>query len=66
MAAIVLVALLGLGFHLFSKEGRRFRFLGVVFLTVFGILFWGVGTPGSRRSFGSAESWTTTASTTAT
>jgi hypothetical protein len=35
---IVLVALLGLGFYLFSKEGRRFRFLGVVFLSVFAIL----------------------------
>jgi hypothetical protein len=36
---VVLVALLGLGFYLFSKHGRRFRPLGAVFLTVFTILF---------------------------
>ena len=37
--ATVLVALLGLCWYLFSNEGRRYRFLAVVFLTVFGILF---------------------------
>jgi hypothetical protein len=36
---VVLVASLGLGWYLFSKEGRRFRFLGILFLAVFGILF---------------------------
>jgi len=36
--ATVLVALLGLCWYLFSHEGRRFRFLAFVFLTVFGIL----------------------------
>ena len=36
---VVLVALLGLCWHLFSIEGRRYRLLAVVFLTVFGILF---------------------------
>ena len=36
---VVLVALLGLAWYLFAKDGRRFRSLGVVFLTVFGILF---------------------------
>jgi len=36
---VVLAALLGLGFYLFSKDGRRFRPLGAVFLTVFTILF---------------------------
>jgi hypothetical protein len=35
----VLVALLGLCWYLFSIEGRRYRFLAVVFLTVFGVLF---------------------------
>jgi hypothetical protein len=35
----VLVALLGLCWYLFSDEGRRYRFLAAVFLTVFGILF---------------------------
>jgi hypothetical protein len=36
---VVLVALLGLGWYLFAKDGRRFRSLGIVFLTVFAILF---------------------------
>jgi hypothetical protein len=36
---VVLVALLGLGWYLFAKEGRRFRSLGIVFLAVFAILF---------------------------
>jgi hypothetical protein len=35
---VVLVALLGLGWYLFSKDGRRFRALGIAFLTVFAIL----------------------------
>jgi hypothetical protein len=35
----VLVALMGLVWYLFSKDGRRFRILGVVFLTAFGILW---------------------------
>jgi hypothetical protein len=35
----VLVALAGLGYYLFSKDGRRFRILGIVFLTAFGILW---------------------------
>ena len=34
----VLVALLGLCWYLFSDEGRSYRFLAIVFLTVFGIL----------------------------
>ncbi|MBN2369772.1 MAG: glycosyltransferase family 39 protein, partial [Vicinamibacteria bacterium] len=34
----MLVALAGLAWYLFSKEGRRFRILGIVFLTAFGIL----------------------------
>ena len=36
---VVLVALLGLVWYLFAKDGRRFRCLGIVFLAVFGILF---------------------------
>jgi len=36
---VVVLALLGLGWYLFSKEGRRFRVLGIVFLTTFAILF---------------------------
>jgi len=36
---VVIVALLGLTWYLLSKDGRRFRFLAVVFLAVFGILF---------------------------
>jgi 4-amino-4-deoxy-L-arabinose transferase-like glycosyltransferase len=36
---VVLVALLGLAWYLLSKEGRRFRVLGIVFLTTFAILF---------------------------
>jgi hypothetical protein len=36
---VVLVALLGLCWLLFSNDGRRYRFLAIVFLTVFGILF---------------------------
>jgi hypothetical protein len=35
---VVLVALLGLGWHLFSKQGRRYTVLAVVFLGVFAIL----------------------------
>jgi hypothetical protein len=35
---VVLVALLGLTWCLFTKDGRRFRFLGIVFLAAFGIL----------------------------
>jgi hypothetical protein len=35
----VFVALLGLCWYLFSDEGRGYRFLAVVFVTVFGILF---------------------------
>jgi hypothetical protein len=35
----VLVALLGLVWYLFSKDGRRFRILGIAFLTTFGILW---------------------------
>jgi hypothetical protein len=35
---VVAVAVLGLCWCLFSREGRRYRFLAVVFLTVFGIL----------------------------
>lgn len=35
---IVLMALLGLYWFSFSNEGRRFRFLAIVFLGVFGIL----------------------------
>jgi hypothetical protein len=36
---VVLIALLGLAWYLFSKEGRRFRALGIAFLTAFAILF---------------------------
>ena len=36
---VVLVALLGLGWYLLAKDGRRFRSLGIVFVTVFAILF---------------------------
>jgi hypothetical protein len=36
---VVLVALLGLAWYSLSKDGRRFRSLGIVFLTVFAILF---------------------------
>ncbi len=36
--AVVLVALLGLGWYLLSKDGRRFRALGIVFVTTFVIL----------------------------
>jgi len=35
---IVLMALLGLCWYLISKEGRRFKFLAVIFITVFAIL----------------------------
>jgi hypothetical protein len=35
----VVVALLGLCWYLFANEGRRYKVLAVVFLTVFGILF---------------------------
>ena len=35
---MVLLALLGMTWYLFTSEGRRFRFLAVVFLTAFGIL----------------------------
>ena len=38
-ATVVLVALLGLAWYFFAKDGRRFRSLGIVFLTVFAILF---------------------------
>jgi hypothetical protein len=34
----VLAALAGLAWYLFSRKGRRFRILGIVFLTAFGIL----------------------------
>jgi hypothetical protein len=44
----VLVALLGLGWYLLSVEGRRFNFLGVVFLVVFGIL---LGNPHSKPEY---------------
>jgi hypothetical protein len=37
--AVVLLALLGLGWYLLDKDGRRFRVLGIVFLTTFAILF---------------------------
>jgi hypothetical protein len=36
---VVLLALLGLAWYLLSKDGRRFRVLGIVFLTTFAILF---------------------------
>jgi hypothetical protein len=35
---VVLVALLGLVWYFGSREGRRYRFLAIMFLTVFGIL----------------------------
>ena len=35
---VILVAWLGLCWLLFSNDGRRYRFLAIVFLTVFGIL----------------------------
>jgi hypothetical protein len=35
---IVLVAVLGVCWYFFSDEGRRFRFLAIIFLTAFGIL----------------------------
>jgi hypothetical protein len=37
--AVVLLALLGLGWYLLDRNGRRFRVLGIVFLTTFAILF---------------------------
>jgi hypothetical protein len=36
---VVLLAFLGLAWYLFSKDGRRFRVLGIVFVTTFAILF---------------------------
>jgi hypothetical protein len=36
---VVLVALLGVAWYLFSRDGRRFRSLGIIFVAVFGILF---------------------------
>jgi hypothetical protein len=36
---VVLLALLGLAWCLLSRDGRRFRVLGIVFLTTFAILF---------------------------
>ncbi len=36
---VVLLALLGLGWYLLSRDGRRFRALGIVFVTTFAILF---------------------------
>ncbi len=36
---VVLLALLGLAWYLRSKDGHRFRVLGIVFLTTFAILF---------------------------
>jgi hypothetical protein len=36
---IVLIAFLGLCWHFFTIEGRRYRFLAIIFLTAFGVLF---------------------------
>ena len=36
---VVLLALLGLGWYLLSKDGRRFKGLAIVFVTTFAILF---------------------------